>query len=402
MTEPTAAPAQQSLVLQPPDVVQPVGPEGAPEMVPLDLDMKAKVDRQVDRFVEALLGEASVESDGFKAKVDAAFRLGREEISSAASLMSGRFMERNFVGMEGSAAYKAIRDMRRHLDELNPGRQGDLLSANRVLGFIPWGTKLQAYFRKFQAAGTQLKMVMQQVYAARDDLQRDAVEIDDAKAKLWGAMQKLRGAIYFAQELDGKVAGTVVALRTTDAARARALEQEVLFYARQNLQDMLTQQAVSINGYLSLDVLKRTAREMINGCNRVATTGMSALATAQTVARATGNQIEVMQMLQGLSGTIGDLVAETSRQLGQHVEKTGEFAASPLMAIEKLRESFDNTFRAMDAMDAFRAKAIDAMGRNNDLMREQLKRAQDYLDKVRGQQAREASRTIDIEGPVAL
>src|SRR5262245_61441211 len=236
MTEPTAAPAQQSLVLQPPDVVQPVGPEGAPEMVPLDLDMKAKVDRQVDRFVEALLDESSVESDGFKAKVDAAFRLGREEISSAASLMSGRFMERNFVGMEGSAAYKAIRDMRWHLDELNPGKQVDLLSAKRVLGFIPWGTKLQAYFRKFQAAGAQLKTAMQQVYAARDDLQRDAVEIDDAKAKLWEAMQKLRGAIYFAQELDGKVAEKVVALRTTDAARARALEQEVLFYARQNLQ----------------------------------------------------------------------------------------------------------------------------------------------------------------------
>ena len=165
---------------------------------------------------------------------------------------------------------------------------------------------------------------------------------------------------------------------------------------------MLTQQAVNVNGYLSLDVLKKTAREMINGCNRVATTGMSALATAQTVARATGNQIEVMQMLQGLSGTIGDLVSETSRQLGQHVEKTGEFASNPLFGIEKLKESFDNTFRAMDAMDNFRSKAIEVMGRNNELMRDQLKRSEDYLDKVRGRQAREAAQGIGIEGPVKL
>jgi uncharacterized protein YaaN involved in tellurite resistance len=402
MSEPTHKAAAPTLLLEPPEVLHPVAPDQAPDMVPLDVGTRSKVDQQVDRFIEALLGEPNVETDGFKSKVDAAFRLGREEISSAANLMTGRFMERNFVGMEDSAAFKAIQDMRSHLDELNPGKEGDLLSANKVLGMIPWGNKLQAYFRKFQSAGSQLKTAMQQVYAARDDMQRDTIEIESVKAKLWESMQKLEGAVYFAQELDRKLAEKVAALKGSDPTRARALEQEVLFYARQNLQDMLTQQAVNVNGYLSLDVLKKTAREMINGCNRVATTGMSALATAQTVARATGNQIEVMQMLQGLSGTIGDLVSETSRQLGQHVEKTGEFAANPLLGIEKVKESFDNTFRAMDAMDSFRSKAIEVMGRNNELMRDQLKRSEDYLDKVRGRQAREAAQGTGIEGPVKL
>lgn len=402
MSEPTPKAEAPTLLLEPPEVLHPVAPDQAPDMVPLDVETRSKVDQQVDRFIEALLGEPNVETDGFKSKVDAAFRLGREEISSAANLMTGRFMERNFVGLEDSAAFKAIQDMRGHLDELNPGKEGDLLSANKVLGMIPWGNKLQAYFRKFQSAGSQLKTSMQQVYAARDDMQRDAIEIENVKAKLWESMQKLEGAVYFAQELDRKLAEKVGSLKGSDPTRARALEQEVLFYARQNLQDMLTQQAVNVNGYLSLDVLKKTAREMINGCNRVATTGMSALATAQTVARATGNQIEVMQMLQGLSGTIGDLVSETSRQLGQHVEKTGEFASNPLFGIEKLKESFDNTFRAMDAMDNFRSKAIEVMGRNNELMRDQLKRSEDYLDKVRGRQAREAAQGIGIEGPVKL
>jgi uncharacterized protein YaaN involved in tellurite resistance len=402
MSEATQKAESQTLLLEPPEVLQPIAPAKAPDMVPLEPSTRQKVDQQVDRFIEALLTEPNVETEGFKSKVDAAFRLGREEISSAANLMTGRFMERNFVGMEDSAAFKAIQDMRGYLDELNPGKEGDLLTANKLLGMIPWGNKLQAYFRKFQSAGSQLKTAMQQVYAARDDMQRDAVEIEGVKAKLWESMQKLEGAVYFAQELDRKLADKVAVLKGSDPTRARALEQEVLFYARQNLQDMLTQQAVNVNGYLSLDVLKKTAREMINGCNRVATTGMSALATAQTVARATGNQIEVMQMLQGLSGTIGDLVAETSRQLGQHVEKTGEFASNPLLGIEKLKESFDNTFRAMDAMDTFRSKAIEVMGRNNELMRDQLKRSEDYLDKVRGRQAREAAQGIGIEGPVQL
>ena len=45
-------------------------------------------------------------------------------------------------------------------------------------------------------------------------------------------------------------------------------------------------------------------------------------------------------------------------------------------------------FQAMDAMDTFRAKAIDVMGQNNVIMKEQLTRSEQYIDRVRQQQAR--------------
>ncbi len=386
--------------LTPPEVLKPVEENKAPELVPLNPETQTKVDSQVSVFVDALLSE-DIHSDAFKGKIDSAFRLGREEISSAAGLMVGRFMRRNFEGMENSTAFRAIRSMRGLLDELNPGKDGDLLAPQKILGLIPFGNKLQAYFRRFQSAGDQLQSVMTQIYAARDDMQRDAAEVEQVKAKLWDAMQKLKAAIHFAEQLDTSVAAKLETLKTTDPLRAKALEQEVLFYARQNLQDMQTQLAVNVNGYLSMDILKKTAREMINGCNRVATTGMSALATAQTVARATGNQIQVMEMLGGVNATIGDLVTETSRQLGTHVDKTGEFAANPLIGIERIQEMFDNTFKAMDAMDNFRSQAIEVMGRNNQVLTEQIQRSEQYLDKARGEAAREAVKTIE-DGPVSL
>jgi hypothetical protein len=62
---------------------------------------------------------------------------------------------------------------------------------------------------------------------------------------------------------------------------------------------------------------------------------------------------------------------------------------------------FDQTFKAMDSMDSFRSKAIDAMGRNNQIMKEQLARADAYIDRVRRQKAGEAARRAD-DGPVAL
>ncbi|SAI27470.1 Toxic anion resistance protein (TelA) [Bordetella ansorpii] len=391
------------MVLTPPEVIQPVEQKKATDMVALPDETTAAIDKQVASVVNTLFTE-DVHSDTFKSRVDALFHLGRNEISNASELMTGRFMERNFVGIEDSAAFKAIQSMRSQLDELNPGREGDLLSPRKLLGLIPFGNKLQDYFRKFQDAGDHLKAIMADLHRARDDMQRDSAEIDVTMAKLWDAMQKLKGAITFAEKLDTEVSSRVAALKTTDPDRARALEQEVLFYVRQNYQDMQTQMAVNVNGYLSMTVLKKTAREMVNGCNRVATTGMSALATAQTVARATGNQIQVMEMLQGVSNTIGDLVTETSRQLGQHVQRTGEFAADPLIGVQRIQEMMDNTFKAMDAMDTFRSQAIDTMGKNNALMKAQIERSEQYLDRSRQQAASEAVRQAPAlpDGPVQV
>ena len=246
---------------------------------------------------------------------------------------------------------------------------------------------------------------MGQLYAARDDMQKDVVDIEATRAKLWDAMTKLSAASRFATQLDQRLEEKVKSLETSDPQKAQALRQEVLFYARQNLTDIQTQQAVCVNGYLALDVLKKTGREMINGCTRVATTGMSALAVAQTVARATGNQIRVMEMLQGVNATIGNLISETGRQLNQHVDATAQFASNPMLGIEKIQEMFDQTFQAMDAMDTFRAKAIDVMGQNNQLIRQQLERADGYVDRTRQALSRDAARQAlppGSDGPVKL
>ncbi len=394
-----AAPA---FVLTPPEVLAPIGNEVVKTAVPLPPELKTAVDAQVEGFVNALLTE-NVHTEAFKAKLDGAFALGKEEISVASSLMQGRFMQRNFVGVEDTSAFKAIQDMRGHLDDLNPGKAGDLFQPQKLLGIIPFGNKLQTYFRKYESAGSQLQKSMQQIYAARDDMQRDVVEIEAVRTKLWEAMQKLCGAIHFAEKLDAHLAAKVDSLQATDPERAKALQQEVLFYARQNLTDMLTQQAVCTNGYLALDVLKKTGREMMNGCSRVATTGMSALAVAQTVARATGNQIQVMEMLTGVNTSIENLITETGKQLNTHVDKTAQFSSNPMIGIEKIKEMFDQTYKAMDAMDTFRAKAIDVMGQNNAIMKEQLALSDKYVDHVREQKAREATATkTAIQGPVAL
>src|SRR5437868_1953298 len=147
----TTTTTASAFTLEAPEVITPVPATQVQDAVPLKPEVVQAVDDQVTRFIDALMHE-DLHSDAFRAKLDSAFALGREEISTASALMQNRFMQANFVGMEDSPAYKAIAEIRGLLDDLNPGNQGDLLQKNKLLGIIPYGNKLQAYFRKYQSA----------------------------------------------------------------------------------------------------------------------------------------------------------------------------------------------------------------------------------------------------------
>lgn len=381
--------AEPAFQLTPPEVMAPVHQDQAVELVTVKPERLSEIELQVESFLGVLMS-ADLHSQDFKDKLDQTFALGRQEVSVSAALLQSRLLEKNFVSAKDTPAFQAISELRGELDKLNPGNQGNLLAPKRLLGLIPWGNKLQSYFRRYQTAATQIKVIMGQLYAARDEVQKDLLALESQRSRIWDGMQKMAEAIRFAEMLDTRLAQQVEVLRTTDPLRAKALEQEVQFYARQNLQDMLTQQAVSINGYLALDVIKKTGRELINGCTRVATTGMSALAVAQTVARATGNQVEVMDMLQGVSGTIGRLIQQTGEQLNAHVSETTRFAENPLLGIEQIKQMFTQTYQAMDAIDNFRSQAITVMGRNNEILQSELARSREYLDRVRRERAGQA------------
>ena len=125
----------QTFALPVPEPLHPVAVEKAKELVPIPAEAKVRVQDQVDSFVEGLLAE-EVTSQNFRAKLDAAFRLGRRQIAAPAELNNG-FLKRNFVTMEDSPAWQAISDIRSTMDELNPAKAGDLLSPEKILGFIP-------------------------------------------------------------------------------------------------------------------------------------------------------------------------------------------------------------------------------------------------------------------------
>jgi uncharacterized protein YaaN involved in tellurite resistance len=357
-----AAP-EPPLELKMPEAVSPVKePDEARAMVPIKEDMRAAAVAQADKFIQDLL-DMDVNSGEFRSRIDSAFRLGRKEIGDSA-LLSGKFLEKNFVKDADNPAFRVMNEMRTLFEDLDPGKQGDLFSQNKILGMIPFGNRLQTYLRRYDTASDSLRKLIDNIYGVEDQLTRDDQELFATMNKLLEAMTKLKAVNIFIDRLDETLTSAVAKLKPSDPARAKAIEQEVLFYARQASMDVKTQLLVCINGYKMLEGLRKTGRELHNGCDRMATIGMSSLSIAVTLARAQGYQIKVMDALKQGSRAIENLLTSTSKMFGDHVDRVSEFQANPLIGLQALKVSFDTVFASLDKMDEFRSKSIQTMGAN--------------------------------------
>ena len=130
-------------------------------------------------------------------------------------------------------------------------------------------------------------------------------------------MGRLHQYIYVAESLDTRLSATIAELEPTDPERAKALRQDVLFYVRQKHQDLLTQLAVSIQGYLAIDIIIKNNLELIKGVDRATTTTVSALRTAVIVAQALNNQKLVLDQITALNTTTSGLIARPRDAQGQ-------------------------------------------------------------------------------------
>jgi uncharacterized protein YaaN involved in tellurite resistance len=200
-------------------------------------------------------------------------------------------------------------------------------------------------------------------------------------------MGKLRQYDYLAEQLDRALSQRIAEIEATDAERANMLKQDLLFPVRQKRQDLLTQLAVSVQGYLALDLIRRNNVELIKGVDRATTTTVSALRTAVIVAQALANQKLVLDQISALNETTGALIESTTDMLHQQTTKVSEQAASATVDVARLQKAFANIYATMDEIDTFKIKALDNMEQTINALTTEIDKSRAYVERMRAEQA---------------
>jgi uncharacterized protein YaaN involved in tellurite resistance len=367
-----------------PDPVPDVAPEQAAGLVPVSAEEKSKLDTKVDAFVADLVS-ADANSPEFGEKVDQITRMGQEQIRAAAA-MSNRFLDRPVRAMDADGNVgKDLAELRRTVEDLDPGRKGKLSGPRKILGIIPFGNKLKNYFDSYTSAQGHISAILTRLESGKKELHLDNAAIDTERQKLWAAMGELEQMIHIAKTLDARLEAKALELDSSDPAKAKALRESALFYVRQRTQDLLTQMAVSVQGYLALDLVKKNNVELVKGVDRASTTTVGALRTAVTVAQAMTNQRLVLGQITALNQTTSDIIDSTGTLLREQTAQIHEQAASSTIPLETLQRAFQNIYDTMDEVDSFKIRALDSMKQTVTTLSAEVEKSKGYIARAEGQ-----------------
>ncbi|MDR1833116.1 MAG: toxic anion resistance protein [Propionibacteriaceae bacterium] len=400
MTEtPDAAPDVFSLDAPAPS--QAVVPTQAPKMAPkVDIDQVPILDAKVEEFLASVLAvepgspEATAQADAVRAMGDADIRKAAET-SNRLLQTPVRAVQQGGVA-EGSNIAKALLELRKTVEQLDPaGARGE---QKTILGIFPaGGGKMTNYFRQYQDSQTHINAILHALRSGQDELGKDNAALTLEKQHLWEIMKRLNQYVYLAERLDFKLEAQINQIEHTDPGRAKALREDVLFYARQKHQDLLTQLAVSVQSYLALDVIIKNNIELIKGVDRASTTTVSALRTAVIVAQALSNQKLVLDQITALNTTTSQIIESTSVALRQNSSEILGQAASATVGLQQLQNAFVNIYTTMDTIDQFKAQALESMSQTIGVLEDEVAKSRLYLDRVRKNDERQGLPELSID-----
>ena len=381
-TTSTATDTMPTLTLEAPPPVQVVQPEQAAGLVPLKEDQKDALEERVDTFVNELVA-LDTNSPDFGKKVDQLTTMGRKEIAEAAG-HSNRFLDRPVKAINSDTGIGAdLTELRRTVEALDPA-QGNLSRPRRLFGFIPFGNRMRGYFMKYQSAQTHIAKILAALASGKDELLQDNAAIDTERAQMWKSMGKLEQMIHISKALDAKLEEKANELDATEPAKAKAIRETALFYTRQRTTDLLTQMAVTVQGYLALDLVKKNNVELVKGVDRASTTTVSALRTAVTVAQALTNQKLVLEQITALNTTTANMIESTGTLLKTQSGEIHKQAASSTIPLETLQRAFQNIYETMDTIDRFKLEALGNMKQTVDTLGKEIEKSRGYIARAEG------------------
>jgi uncharacterized protein YaaN involved in tellurite resistance len=395
-TQTTEAGAQ-TLTLEPPAPLQTVQAEHAAGLVPLKEEQKSQLEEKVDSFVAELVA-LDANSPEFGKKVDQLTTMGRKEISEAAGA-SNRFLDRPVKAIDKDTGIGSdLTELRRTVEDLDPGRG---VKPRKLFGIIPWGGGLRNYFMKYQSAQTHISKILAALASGKDELLMDNAAIDTERQNLWKTMGRLEQMIHISKAMDAALENKANELDATDPQKAKAIRETALFYTRQRTTDLLTQMAVTVQGYLALDLVKKNNVELVKGVDRASTTTVAALRTAVTVAQALTNQKLVLEQITALNTTTANMIESTGELLKTQSAEIHKQAASATIPLETLQRAFQNIYDTMDTIDRFKIEALGNMKQTVDQLGKEVEKSKGYIARAEGvEQNRRLGTAADTSNPL--
>ena len=146
-----------------------------------------------------------------------------------------------------------------------------------------------------------------------------------------------------------------------DEDKIAIVKEEILFPLRQRVMDLQQMIVINQQGIISLNVIRRNNKELIRGVNRAKNVTITALRTGVMVASALYDQKVVIDKINMLNATTGDIIDSTSRILRQQGNEIQKTSAETMISPEILQNSFREAIAAVEDVSTYKQEALPKM-----------------------------------------
>lgn len=262
-------------------------------------------------------------------------------------------------GGESSEVVNSLTELDRQMKDLDPS--GVNFGKNSFLS--KFTNPVRNYFQKFEKADGMIEEILDNLEKGKRTLLNDNTTLEIEQMSMRDLTKKLNKQVEMGMQMDAGLEKAIEQAKATnqDPDRIKFAEEEILFPLRQKVMDMQQMQAVNQQGYIAMEIIRRNNKELIRAVERAQNVTVSALRTAVTVASALYNQKIVLEKVQVINKTTNDLIKNTSLMLKDQGSQIQQQSMEANISVDTLKEAFQNTFDALDAIDDYKKKALPRM-----------------------------------------
>ena len=222
---------------------------------------------------------------------------------------------------------------------------------------------IKTYFAKFEKADDIIADTIASLGKGKATLKNDNTTLEIEQLALRDLTKKLEQQIQLGTEMDASISAAIekAKVENVDEERIKFIEEEVLFPLRQKLMDLQQMQAVNMQGIIAMEIVRRNNKELIRAVERAENVTVSALRIAVTVASALYNQKIVLEKVNAVNEATNRLIGATAKMLKEQGAEIQQKSMESNISVDTLKSAFADTFDALDAVSAYKQKALPQM-----------------------------------------
>ena len=346
-------------------------------------EREATVEEAAKQKVEEIMGtDITVFED--RKNITAAFQeFGADVIRKTEAkngILSKRMVEFSRGSAETGEVAKGLAELSAQMKTLDPSAVN--FEAKGLFGKI--ANPVKRYFDKYKTADAEIADIVKSLDSGKKMLQNDNVTLELEEQELFGLSKQLNEKVAMGNALDQYLTNAIDNKRAEggDEAKVQFVEEEILFPLRQRIMDFQQLQAVSQQGVVALDVIRRNNNELVRAVDRAKSVTVSSLRTAVTVAGALYNQKLVLEKVNLLNQSTNEMIAATSNMLKTQGVEIQKQSSEAMISTDTLKQSFADTLEALQNISEYRREALPRMQSTIEEFRKLAEEGQRQLDKM--------------------